>query len=387
MDEGGEMAKNPDVLRLLEHHGYDVRPTAPDSSFQNAPGERPHQDIGTSLRAMLHGASLPNKCWPFAFYYHLLIHRLLPHGNRGVPHTWAGGGRGDLSKLRTFGCPVLVRPPGRRSAKLVNHVNCGIFLGYTSTLTQIYYFDVDTTRVKTAFSVKFDEAGVSMDVRSPNAKRLRDALDGHDPEMDATVTSAPSHLDLISSGCPFTALKTIVLNVRCALPTFGIETHDCAARHRAYLTGMSPSSTGSTLRGWKRNYAGDYIVELNGHAIFNSSDFSTSCALVHQAHLTIPHPTLSLTLAPERKEALRDPGVSPRLHLDQFRPVIRILSEIGEGSAIPDEDLPDDSELFCHSLHHCSSWFGPTPTASSRPPRLRPQLRAWHTAWFAMDSP
>jgi hypothetical protein len=181
MDEGGEMAKNPDVLRLLEHHGYDVRPTAPDSSFQNAPGERPHQDIGTSLRAMLHGASLPNKCWPFAFYYHLLIHRLLPHGNLGVPHTRAGGGRGDLSKLRTFGCPVLVRPPGRRSAKLVNHVNRGIFLGYTSTLTQIYYFDVDTTRVKTAFSVKFDEVGVSMDVRSPSAKRLRDALDGHKP--------------------------------------------------------------------------------------------------------------------------------------------------------------------------------------------------------------
>jgi hypothetical protein len=44
MDEGGEMAKNPDFLRLLEHHGYDVRPTVPDSSFQNAPGERPHQE-------------------------------------------------------------------------------------------------------------------------------------------------------------------------------------------------------------------------------------------------------------------------------------------------------------------------------------------------------
>jgi hypothetical protein len=199
---------------------------------------------------------------------------------------------------------------------LVNHVNRGIFLGYTSTLTHIYYFDVDTTQVKTAFSIKFDEAGVSMDVRSPNAKRLRDALDGHDPEMDDTVTSAPSHLDLISSGCPFTALKTIVLNVRCALPTFGIETHDCTARHRAYLTGMSPSSTGSTLRGWKRNYIGAYIVELNGHAILDSSDFLMSCALVHQAHVTIPHPTLSITLAPERKEALRDPGVSPRLHLD-----------------------------------------------------------------------
>jgi hypothetical protein len=219
-------------------------------------------------------------------------------------------------------------------------------MGYTSTLTQIYYYDVDTVWVKTAFSVKFDEAGVSMDFRSPNGKRLRDALDGWDPELDTTVTSAPSHLDLVSSVCPFTALKTIVLNVRCALPTFGIETHDFAARHRAYLTCMAPFSTGSTLHGWKLNYVGAYIVELNGHPIFNTSYFISSCALVHHEHLTVPYPTLSLTLAPEQKEALRDPGVSTRLRLDQFRPVIRILSEIGEGSTIPDEDLPDEKELL-----------------------------------------
>jgi hypothetical protein len=70
MDEGGEMANNPDLLGLLDKHGYDISPTAPDSSFQNSPGERPHQDSGTSLRAMLHGASLPNKFWHFSFYYH-----------------------------------------------------------------------------------------------------------------------------------------------------------------------------------------------------------------------------------------------------------------------------------------------------------------------------
>jgi hypothetical protein len=68
--------------------------------------------------------------------------------------------------------------------------------------------------------------------------------------------------------------------------------------------------------------------------------------MVHQENLTMPHPTLSLTLSPERKEALRDPGVSPRLHLDQFRPVIRILSKIWEGSALSDADLPDDDELI-----------------------------------------
>jgi hypothetical protein len=59
---------------------------------------------------MLRGASLPNKFWLFACYYHLLIRRFLPHGTRGVPHNRAGGGRGDLSKIQTFGCLVTAPP-------------------------------------------------------------------------------------------------------------------------------------------------------------------------------------------------------------------------------------------------------------------------------------
>jgi hypothetical protein len=109
---------------------------------------------------------------------------------------------------------------------------------------------------------------------------------------------------------------------------------------------MTPSSTGSTLRGWRCNCACAYIVELNGHVIFNSLDFVSDCALVHHDHLTVPPPTLSLTLAPKHQEALNNSGVSPRLHLDQSCPAIFILSEIGKGNTLSDEDLPDDNELI-----------------------------------------
>jgi hypothetical protein len=66
MDGGDELANNGDVQKLLAHHGYTIRPTYPSSSFQNAPGERPHQDIGVGLKIMLRGANLENKFWPFA---------------------------------------------------------------------------------------------------------------------------------------------------------------------------------------------------------------------------------------------------------------------------------------------------------------------------------
>jgi hypothetical protein len=198
-----------------------------------------------------------------------------------------------------------------------------------------------------------------MDARSPNANRLRDTLNDQYPEVEPTETSALAHLDLVSSVCTFTSLDTIVINFRCVLPTFGIEKRDFAACHRAYLTGMAPTSTGSTSQGWRCNYVGAYIGDLNRHVVVNSLELSSICALVRQEHLTVPHPTVSLTLSPERKETLRDPGVSPHLHLDQFSQVIRLLSKIGEGSTRLDADLPDDDELIS-SIHYgvdqaCSS--------------------------------
>jgi hypothetical protein len=55
-----------------------------------------------------------------------------------------------------------------------------------------------------------------MEVRSPNAKRLREALSGHDPVVVATETRVPYHLDLVSSTSPFTASDTLVIIVRCS---------------------------------------------------------------------------------------------------------------------------------------------------------------------------
>eukprot|EP00957_Ditylum_brightwellii_P193616 14744226-Ditylum_brightwellii.AAC.1 len=39
MDLGGELGKHPEVQLLLQQHRYNIRPTAPDASYQNAPGE------------------------------------------------------------------------------------------------------------------------------------------------------------------------------------------------------------------------------------------------------------------------------------------------------------------------------------------------------------
>jgi hypothetical protein len=59
MYQGGELANNKDINAIIIHHGYVIRPKGGDASYQNVPGEQPHQTIGYALHTMLHGAGIP----------------------------------------------------------------------------------------------------------------------------------------------------------------------------------------------------------------------------------------------------------------------------------------------------------------------------------------
>eukprot|EP00957_Ditylum_brightwellii_P134781 10276000-Ditylum_brightwellii.AAC.1 len=61
MDLGSELGKNAKAKKLLTKHGYDIRPTGPNTSHQNSPGERPQETIGDAFRSMLEGSGLPKK--------------------------------------------------------------------------------------------------------------------------------------------------------------------------------------------------------------------------------------------------------------------------------------------------------------------------------------
>jgi hypothetical protein len=69
MDLGGELGRCQEVLDLFTQAGCAVEPTAPNLSHQNGPAERSHRDIGNSISAILSGASLALRFWPYAFYH------------------------------------------------------------------------------------------------------------------------------------------------------------------------------------------------------------------------------------------------------------------------------------------------------------------------------
>ena len=353
MDLGGELAKHTKVCDLLDRHGYSIRPTAPDASWQNSPGERPHQTIGNTLRSMLHGANLDAKFWPYAFNHCLFIHSLVPHGDRGVPHERAGGSRVNVSRLRTFGCRVYVRPPGKRRHRLDNHVNTGIFLGYTATMNNVYYWDLKTKRIKTAVHVKFDEGMNDLETPTPHSRLLRLAL-GRSLPPEETESTPPQELSLTSSDSPFPELVDVSVPVVCDDHTLGFDIGSCAARDRGYIADIRPRTSGSRLRNWRRLYRGSYIVAVNDKPVFSKDDIDHELRVAHDQADHEEKPILRLTLAPDRdSRPLGDVG-SPQMHSDQFRTVVRTLYEMGEGEAFSGDDnfSDDDWDDILHAVVH-----------------------------------
>jgi hypothetical protein len=145
-DLGGELGRCDDVVRLFTNAGYIVESTAPNSSHQNSPGERPHRTIADGIRTMLAGASLPPKFWPYTFHHFLRLYNVSSHGsNTASPYELCSGNKPDLSSMHVFGCRVYALPARpRRPDKLLSDARTGIFLGFSKTFKIIMYFDVDT---------------------------------------------------------------------------------------------------------------------------------------------------------------------------------------------------------------------------------------------------
>jgi hypothetical protein len=78
MDQGGELYCNPQVCKLFQDHGYEICPSGADASNQNGPVERGHLMVKNAVHALLIGANLDIKFWPYAFHHWICIDNSLP---------------------------------------------------------------------------------------------------------------------------------------------------------------------------------------------------------------------------------------------------------------------------------------------------------------------
>ena len=68
LDQGGEVFNNLDIKNLLQSCGYTLHHIVSYTSSPNGPVEQAHRTLARSFRAMIPGANLGIKFWPYAFY-------------------------------------------------------------------------------------------------------------------------------------------------------------------------------------------------------------------------------------------------------------------------------------------------------------------------------
>jgi len=112
MDQGGELYRSKAIRDLFEKEfGYEIRVTGTGAHHQNGLVERANQTMDKAIRAMLIGAGLPVKFWPYAFRHFLCIkNSALPRQDSAESaHQKLHEEKDDLGLLRTFGCRLWVK--------------------------------------------------------------------------------------------------------------------------------------------------------------------------------------------------------------------------------------------------------------------------------------
>jgi Reverse transcriptase (RNA-dependent DNA polymerase)/GAG-pre-integrase domain len=338
MDGGGELGRSREIHQTFSNFGYAVELTGPDSSNQNGPGERPHQTIGDALRAMLSGANLRPAFWPYAFYHYVRLYNFIPHGTRpSSPYEMCGSVPPDLSKLRTFGCRVHVRPTTARYGKLVPNSRLGIFLGYSRSLKILYYYDMESALVKTATHARFDEGMNDLDGTPPPNVQILRQLNQDGSMMADTVALSP--LDLSVSDDPFDRLDELTPAIACDHPTLGFDIAECHIRKRAYISNIAPHSSAGRIKNVRRKYIGSFIVSVNDSPVFTA----TSAIAALSAAATSDAVTFKIVLAPDRYIPIADRRQNSPIHLsvDQLRVINSILSEShADAQSSPEDHIP-----------------------------------------------
>jgi hypothetical protein len=339
MDGGGELGKCHEIRDTFTNFGYQVQLTGPDSSHQNGPGERPHQTIGDALRAMLTGADLRPSFWPYAFYHYIRLYNFIPHGLRpSSPHELCGGGQlPDLSKLRTFGCRVHVRPTTARYGRVVPNSRLGIFLGYSRTLKVLYYFDVVSSLVKTATHARFDEGMNDLADAPPNVQALRLlSPDGVVP-ADRPLLS-PLNLEVTDD--PFNRLDSITQLIKCDHPSLGFLISACHIRKRGYVSGIVASTSAARIRNVRRKYIGAFVVAINSVSVFTAPSILTALA----SALASDSASFTIVFAPDRYIPVNERPHDNPIHLsvDQLL-VIHLLRTAASAPfpLLPNTEVPE----------------------------------------------
>ena len=162
-DEGGELGRSSDFLKLLTKHNCIYLGTGRSGSSLNGLVERPNRTIAEAVRAKLTNSGMKDEFWCFAAEDTAFKHRRTLHTAIGTTPYKAWFNRiPNYSDMRIFGSHVYVVNTYVTRQKLDSRTFLGYYLKFASTTRVVVYYNPTTKKIGRSSHVYFDELNVGL---------------------------------------------------------------------------------------------------------------------------------------------------------------------------------------------------------------------------------
>ncbi len=158
-DAGNQFVTNEWSKRCADE-GITYRHCPIDHQAMNGQVERVQGILAAKVRALLQDGKLQTRYWPLALETATYLINRTPHTSLGgiSPLEMATGRKVDLRHTRKYGCTAFVQvPKAQRKGKLGETAWRGTLVGYVTTSPEWPVLDPRTSKIRGAYSVKFNE--------------------------------------------------------------------------------------------------------------------------------------------------------------------------------------------------------------------------------------
>jgi hypothetical protein len=169
----------------------------------NGVAERALQTIVSMARCLLIASGLPLHFWAEAIRVAVIVYNMVPGAanNHVAPQYVWDKSIPDVSRLRTFGCKVLVKDPTKKLGKFVIRTWDGIYLGLADGGDDHRIYDPVTKRLNNSHDVFFFEGRGKPEFHSsPLIKKTTSSYIEQGESQREEVLKAPFTLNVPNKG-------------------------------------------------------------------------------------------------------------------------------------------------------------------------------------------
>eukprot|EP00957_Ditylum_brightwellii_P164297 12507980-Ditylum_brightwellii.AAC.1 len=134
------------------------------------------------------------------------------------------------------------------------------------------------------------------------------------------------------------------MHIKCDHEHLGFIIKNCSHHNWGYIKDITPKTTATNIRGWKRKFVDRYTVQINNTTVFTQEEIEHALSNAQEASYTQDKLLISISIAPDKEHTLQQH--MPQFHIDQLRSVVSAIHKIKHGTTLDDDDDFTNDEIL-----------------------------------------